>query len=285
VIPGLGRIFTALTSGSLSRSTFWVLLMAVAGGQLMFNHTLSSRWRFFLGLVLAAVLLFAFYREFHTLSTWAPIVVVIGILAWLRWANFRRAVLVLSLVALFGSGLFFSTVYELAGGDDEWVESGGSRLVLIGRVLEVTMRNPITGLGPASYRPYVNARPLQYEGAFWIAPMINSHNNYVDLFSQTGLLGLGIFFWFAVEMGLLGWRLSMRHTEGFLGGYVNGVFAAWIASLVLMMLADWILPFVYNIGFYGFQASILVWLFLGGLLAVEQWTAKPAVDLEQRAAL
>ncbi|NMC78657.1 MAG: hypothetical protein GYA59_04775 [Chloroflexi bacterium] len=35
-----------------------------------------------------------------------------------------------------------------------------------------------------------------------------------------------------------------------------------------MMLADWMLPFVYNIGFPGFQASLLVWLFLGGLVAM-----------------
>jgi len=27
---------------------------------------------------------------------------------------------------------------------------------------------------------------------------------------------------------------------------------------------------VYNIGFLGFQASVLVWLFLGGLVALEQ---------------
>jgi hypothetical protein len=46
--------------------------------------------------------------------------------------------------------------------------------------------------------------------------------------------------------------------------------AAWVGALVLMIFADWILPFVYNIGFLGFQASVLVWLFLGGLVALEQ---------------
>ena len=40
--------------------------------------------------------------------------------------------------------------------------SGGSRLVLIERVFDVTMRNPITGLGPAAYRPYANMKPLRY---------------------------------------------------------------------------------------------------------------------------
>jgi len=34
------------------------------------------------------------------------------------------------------------------------------------------------------------------------------------------------------------------------------------------MLADWFLPFVYNIGFAGFRTSALAWMFLGGLVAL-----------------
>jgi hypothetical protein len=41
---------------------------------------------------------------------------------------------------------------------------------------------------------------------------------------------------------------------------------AWFSIMVIMALADWFLPFVYNIGFPGFQASVLVWMFFGGLL-------------------
>jgi hypothetical protein len=39
------------------------------------------------------------------------------------------------------------------------------------------------------------------------------------------------------------------------------------------MLGDWVLPFVYNVGFGGFRASVLGWLFMGGLVALEQMTA------------
>ena len=41
-----------------------------------------------------------------------------------------------------------------------------------------------------------------------------------------------------------------------------------------MLFADWILPHVYNIGFPGFQASVLIWLFLGGLVSLEQMTGR-----------
>jgi hypothetical protein len=99
---------------------------------------------------------------------------------------------------------------------------------------------------------------------------VASHNNYVDLFSYTGLLGLGLFFWFALEVGRLGLRLRARYPEGFTAGYVNAMLASWAGALILMLFADWILPFVYNIGFAGFQASVLVWLFLGGLVTLEK---------------
>jgi O-antigen ligase len=111
-------------------------------------------------------------------------------------------------------------------------------------------------------------QPLYYEGAYWLAPQINSHNNYVDLFAHGGILGLILFFWFAWEVARLGLALRKRNLTPFATGYVNGMLAAGVAALVIMALADWILPHVYNIGFPGFQASVLVWLYLGGLVAL-----------------
>jgi O-antigen ligase len=136
-------------------------------------------------------------------------------------------------------------------------------------VVEVTLRNPVTGLGPAAYRPYANMKPLLYREAYWINPQVNSHNNYVDLFAHGGAVGLALFGWFAIALARTGLRLRRRCATGFSLGYVNGMLAMGVGALVMMLLADWILPFVYNIGFPGFQASVLVWLFLGGLIALE----------------
>ncbi|NLE99439.1 MAG: O-antigen ligase family protein [Anaerolineales bacterium] len=269
VVPGLGVRINLLTTGALGRSPFWVLLAALAGGQLVFNHRLSTGWRAFLVCTLIAVLVYSFYWNRESVSTWGAVLAVGAILAWLRWPRLRW-VAVFMVVVLALTGSLLPGVYEFAGGDAEWEESGASRFGLIGRVVEVTMRNPITGLGPAAYRPYSRMRPLQYQGAFWVNPLISAHNNYVDLFSHTGLVGLGLFIWFAVEAMLLGLRVRTRYTEGYTAGYVNGMVAAWAGALLLMLFADWILPFVYNIGFPGFQASVPIWLFLGGLVALEQ---------------
>jgi hypothetical protein len=261
-------ILRQLVTFAVDRAPFWMLLVSVAGAQLLFNHDLDRVWRAVTAAAVISALAYAFILQRDTASNWVGVGAAVGALVWLRWPRLRW-VAVFTLAVLLVSGLLFSAIYDFAGGEAEWVESGGSRLALIERVAEVTMRNPITGLGPAAYRPYARMEPLPYRGAFWVSPNVSSHNNYVDLFSHVGLLGLGLFMWFAIEVTLLGFRLRTRYTESFAAGYVNGLIAAWAGSLVLMLFADWILPFVYNIGFPGFQASVLIWLFLGGLVALE----------------
>lgn len=59
-------------------------------------------------------------------------------------------------------------------------------------------------------------------------------------------------------------------SDGFALGYVYGVFAGLCATIVAALLGDWVLPFVYNIGLAGFRASILPWIFMGGVMALEQ---------------
>lgn len=268
-LPGLRGLISNLTTIAFIRAPFWMLLTAVGGGQLLFNRQLSQTWRVFLLATLSVAFVYAFVEQQEGASNWLGLMSVLGMLCWLRFPRLRWIAIALFLV-LTVFGVLSSAVYDFAGGDEEWIRSGGSRLALIGRVVEVTMRNPITGLGPAAYRPYANNYPLLYMHIYWTNPQINSHNNYVDLFSHVGLVGLVLFGWFSVEVARLGYHLHRRYGFGFRAGYINGMLSAGFGSLVIMMFADWILPFVYNIGFPGFQASVLVWLFLGGLVAIER---------------
>lgn len=71
-------------------------------------------------------------------------------LAWLRYRRLRWlsvAVIVFTLA----SGVLFNSIYEFAGGDAKWTESGASRGVLIGRVIELSMR--ATPLPASARRP------------------------------------------------------------------------------------------------------------------------------------
>ena len=207
VLPGGSSVIDVIATHAVTRAPFWMVLTALAAGQLMFNQTLSTRWRVFLIAVLVSVFAYSFFGEQQErTSNWASVGTVIGVLLWLRLPKLRWLVVGV-VVILMASGVLVQALYNFAGGDAKWSESGASRGVLIGRVLEDSMRNPITGIGPAAYRWYGMTRPLGYEGAWWVQPLVNSHNNYVDLFSQTGIIGLALFLWFMLELLRVGWKL------------------------------------------------------------------------------
>jgi hypothetical protein len=272
-MPVVGGLIEGFTTEAITRAPFWVLLAGVAGGQWLFNGELSLRWRAFLLAILGISIYYAFELQREGASNWVGLTVTGAVLGWLRWPRLRW-LFVGILLALGVTGLLFPAVYSFAGGDEEWVSSGGSRLALIWRVMEDTLRhNPLTGLGPAAYRAYGAIRPLQYEHIVWMLPRISAHNNFVDIFGHMGVVGVALFAWLMTAIARAGLSLRRRALSGFAAGYVNGMLAVWAGCLAVMLLADWILPFVYNIGFPGFQASVLVWLFLGGLVALQAMAA------------
>jgi len=269
VVPLLHPVFLRITTGAVDRAPFWLLLTALAGGQLLFNRAIRPEKRFLLVGFLALALYYALVLEREGASTWLGVTVALAALGWLRFPRLRLPIVV-AIVALSVLGMLFPIIWSFAGGDDEWVGSGVPRLILIERVIDVAMRNPITGLGPAAYRVYASNEPLVIPGnALWLGAVVSSHNNYVDLFAHVGVVGLAFFTWFIIAFAQVATAVRQRYRTGFAAGYVNAMLAAGAGALVIMLLADWMLPFVYNIGFHGFQASVLVWLFLGGVVALE----------------
>ncbi len=255
-----------VSSGAIYAAPFWVCVGALAGGQLVFNRRISSAWRILLAVVVGAIVLYSLQIHEEKVSHWMGITTVIVVLVFLRLSRMRWLFLAVCIIAVL---ILYPVLYEYAGGDEKWQVSGASRLVLSERVIEMTSRNPVLGLGPASYRHYGFMQSLKYGNAFWLVPNISSHNNYVDIYAQTGVIGLGLFLWFIAEVAWLGWRLRQIYPEGFASGYINGMLAALGAICVIMMFLDWFLPFVYDVGFNGFQASVLVWMFLGGLVSLD----------------
>ena len=146
---------------------------------------------------------------------------------------------------------------------------------IVGEIVRV---NPLLGLGPANYYWYAPLFPiLGYSVRF------SSHNNFVDIVAQTGLLGLLFFLWFVVAVARVAWDLLKKLPEGFARAYVIGALGGLAGTLVAGMLGDWIFPFVYNVGLDGMRASLLGWLFLGGVVALEQMANRGELEMVREA--
>jgi hypothetical protein len=92
----------------------------------------------------------------------------------------------------------------------------------------------------------------------------------VDIIAQSGILGLLSFLWIFFSVGKLSWELRETAPEGFPRAYTYGILGGVTGSLVAASLADWVLPFAYNVGLNGFRSSVLPWVFMGGLVCIEQ---------------
>jgi O-antigen ligase len=234
---------------------FWACMPALALAQALFNRDLKMGWRVALVVLVVAAVYVAYVQNYRWKSGWMPALAGIGMLIWLRSP---RAGLVITLA---GSLMAARLIPDLLASDSYSISTRFDAWLIMAEIVKVS---PIVGMGFGNYYFYT---PLFGIRGFEVS--FNSHNNYVDIIAQTGIIGLISLLWFFLAVGRLGWRLRNRAPEGFPRAYVYGVLAALVASLVAGMLGDWMLPFVYNIGLQGFRTGVLIWFFLGGLVLID----------------
>ncbi|HBY93618.1 MAG TPA: hypothetical protein DEP84_06550 [Chloroflexi bacterium] len=260
LVPGLRHVVVDILfqEGSTS-SLFWVWVAALAFGQALFNRRLPPRWRLACGGLVLVLFYSAWFEGRTWASGWLPPLVAVGTILWLGVPRLRPLMLL--------SGAAIATFYSrqvvaevMVGNEYSWI----TRLEAWRIVLEIVKVSPLLGLGPANYHWYTPLFPI----LGW-SVQFNSHNQYVDILAQTGVLGLAGFLWFAWEVFWLGWRLRDRVATGFAQAYVYGALGGLAGTLAAGALADWVLPFVYNVGLKGMRSSIFGWIFLGGLVALE----------------
>jgi hypothetical protein len=237
-------------------SVYFIWLVAMAFSQAVLNGDLHPGWRLALGGLVLCTFYDLFFVRFGDKSGWIPalfcIAAIIGARSW------RAGLALIPIAALSAwymwTGLIATDEYSISTRFDAWS--------IMARIIRIS---PLWGLGFANYYWYTPLFPIR-----GYAVSFNSHNNYVDIVAQTGfvgLVGLLLFFW---QVGWLGWRLREQAPAGFAQAYAYGALGGLAGMVVAGMMGDWVLPFFYNVGLSGFRTSMLGWLFLGGLVSLEQ---------------
>jgi hypothetical protein len=235
---------------------FWTWLVALALSQAVFNTQLKTGLRIGLGVLVILTFYVAVVQSYDWKSGWLPPLLCAAVILGLR---FKRLLIISVPIALVTVGILATALI----GTDEY--SWGTRVDAWLIVLEISKLNPLLGLGFSNYYWYTPLFPIRG----WRVSF-NSHSQFVDLIAQTGIAGLIAFLWIFAEAAQLSWRLINKVPAGFAQSYSYGALAGIAGTLLAAFLVDWVLPFVYNIGFTGFRASILPWIFIGGLIALEQ---------------
>lgn len=256
-IPPLRYTVNRVFQRAVQDSLFWTWIIVLAFTQAWLNHKLPLWARAASGLVAAV----GFYTVFITKQTWTsgwlPAAAAIGFVVLIKKPKLALAgVLVFALFALIRAQVLNSI---LLAGDNEY--SLTTRLAAWRILGDIISRNPLFGLGPANYywfTPFYDI--LGYSVSF------NSHNNYIDIVAQTGLIGLGLILWLFAALGITGWQARHRIPQGFEQAFLYGALGGLAGTVIAGMFGDWFMPFVYNVGMDGFRSASLAWFFLGGMV-------------------
>lgn len=249
----------------------WVCTLAV--GQLLFNRRLSWPVRGVLVAIMGGWLYVTLALGLSWLSGWLP--VVAGIM--LTCALYSRRMLVLMIIiGLIVVALRWDSVEAQFRSENE--ESGSTRITAWQRTFDVIEDHWLLGTGPAGYAFYFTAR---LTGFFQF-----SHNNYIDILAQLGIIGFLVYVWMWIAINIISLKnyRSIPKDGGFRQGLAASLVAINAVTILIMMLGDWVTPFTYTQGLSGIDYTIWSWIFAGLTLALygqRQSTAQPALQLNE----
>lgn len=235
----------------------WIVALTV--GQAFFNTSLKVWQRSALLGIAGLWIYFALEHGTTWFSGWMPAAVAFMFLAFMRSR-------VLFLMVIVGALLYAG----LRGEDyimhiwDDAVAYDSNRFEIWQVIifdLTLTKTNFFFGAGPAGYLPFYET---YYPGNAWV-----SHNNYVDIFAEIGLVGFSIFMWMLYAIFRTGFSQRNDMPTPFLKGMNYGLLGGFVGTLFAMGLGDWHIPFVYNIGIPGFDFAVYGWLLTGAMLALQ----------------
>ena len=227
----------------------WTSILAF--GQILFNKSLK-RWQV---LFLTGVIGFWVYKSLGFgitwLSGWMPLTLGLVIMIML---HSRRMFILAIIVLSFGAFHYREQLSEAFF--DEQEESGNTRAEAAGTVLDIAHEHFLFGTGPAGYYFYMT---VNVGGFFQL-----THNNYLDIYAQTGVFGFATWVLLWLSVGWVLWQVyRSKPQDDFVRGLSLSLIAIYPMSLMLMMLGDWLTPFTYTGGLNGISYAIWPWMFAG----------------------
>jgi len=238
--------------------SMWIITISLS--LILFHKKLKWIYRIFLLLLCGWWIYRGFVLNLHWVAGWLPGFVAICVLSYMRsWR--MLLIMVLILLVLIGPnqqyylGTFIQQESEesLVTRQDAWKVNW-----------EITRHHFLLGTGPAGYTVYYMS--------YFPSRAMATHNNFLDILAQTGIIGLILLVWMFVVLLRIGIRLHrrLRRSGGIEESMANAALAGLAGAIVIMMFGDWMFPFAYTQTIAGYDYIVPSWLFLGSILALDR---------------
>jgi hypothetical protein len=230
----------------------------------------NARW--YVRIMLVAVIALNLYQtvivNLQWKSGWIPTIVGMFIAVFLRSKKLFVILIAVSLVfAYIGRDVLIEmTQAEEAEGADERIGMWEINLRIIGD-------HWLLGTGPAGYAVYYMT--------YYPDDARSTHNNYLDIIAQFGIIGSVTWLWLTGAGIIEGFRQLKASPPGFTKTLALTATSGWIAAQFSMFFGDWVLPFAYNQTITGFKYTVYSWVFLGTLVAIRSLNDRQSARADQ----
>lgn len=250
VIRRLGSIdLNLVNDGGLF--TMWVV--SLSASLALFNEKLRWYWRVLLLALVGGWIYFRFGMQITWLAGWLSTFAALGVVVFMRsWKLLMGVGIAAILVISLNADYYLGKVLE-----DESNESGHTRTAAWEVNWRVTGQHLFLGTGPAGYAAYYMS--------YFPKDGMATHNNYIDVIAQTGIIGLLTCIWLFFTIAWMGYKLCLRlkGRHDFVEALANTAFAGTIGCIIMMGFGDWLFPFAYTQTIAGFDYTVYSWLFMG----------------------
>ena len=224
---------------------------------LLLNQRQMPRWqRFLIALALVGWIFRLFVVTLVRISSWLPALIGMLVILFLysrKW--FLVVCLVGGILVVLNYQLLFQAIV-VAKEEEGTLAGQTSRESLWAQAYLVAQDHLVLGTGPAGY--------ANYYLTYFRDHALSTHNNYLDVLLQYGLLGIGAFLWLCYSLFNETWKSIRVHEAGsFEKAFSIGCFGGICGMLPAMWLGDWVIPFAYNQTISGFDYTGLNWFFIG----------------------
>jgi len=262
---GLIKVFTSLPLPVNSNGLFASWVIAFSTSLAVFQRKLPWIRRILLLGLSAGWMYWGFGLHFDWLAGWLPGIIVLFVISLIRS---KRLFLALILIMVVYGAVNFGSLSDRLGTEQR--VSGDTRFDAWMMNWRVTSQHLLLGTGPAGYAVYYMS--------YFPSQAMATHNNYIDVISQTGILGFGFYLWIFGSLVWVGLKV-VRRTRG-RGDYSESLavaaFAGTISCVVLMGFGDWLLPFAYTQTIAGFDYAVYNWIFMGFILVLNHISPEKA---------
>jgi O-antigen ligase len=239
------------------RPLFPTWFISLAYALALFNRRLPWTLRLLLLLLAGAWFYRVLIQGFRWLSAWMPAFSGIAAISFFRS---RKLLIVLAVVfVVYAVANWAAYAVQL---EEEAQVSGETRLDAWLHNWRVTGKHLLFGVGPAGYAVYYMT--------YFPTEALATHSTYIDIISQTGIVGLFFFLWFFAALLAVVLRLR-RWTRGrsdFVEAFTLAAIGGYVGTVLAMGLGDWIIPFVYTQTIAGFDYAVYTWILLGAALSL-----------------